>query len=724
MQMRNVFPKWFQATANKSHEAWYADVSFPAFIPHAIDVIHRDIETQWSDADRLSQFCSEVILDVVNLETSINPFKIASGWFMRFFISGEMMVCANMNGRFGLSYDWLCCSIREKHPLEHQEPPHTILIERPLNIFGLEKSVIPIISKLSLGVISTWLEQCFYYGRMHGGHRDLIGSVYEESEQFVKKHFITAKGEDLYTIVSAASQLAAWAMLNDKDPSEIVKMLQVLYQHNGISSKLKRVIGVTLGTSLGSLTKQGVGYWARNALRKIKPFLSPHDSLQLTVNAVVLDYDKSSHLAKHVHKLVISQALSALKACNNNRIFFNFQQIRLFNIISPYLVVLAKNGDSATILDLICSWYLISDNTRKRSPSVVLITNTELGELLACNENVKVIDNTGISYTNTVIDATNRFLTMHIAVHDDWNQEEISLEGNPAQDMQAGNTFNAVLTDYYAFNLATQFLQPLTEAPSTSLIPLSTLPHPIQPLMLRDCGFTFPITSSYEAPQNDRTIQKVLLLHMANYTGPAELEAASSFMQSKGIEVESHTWADLSIDQIMAFYHNELYDLVWISTHGEFVANDPHLSQFHISPENDVITLAEFMPRVFESSGRRLLFFNFCFGGAAQIVPAPPRYGFAPILASRNQAVISHLWPTNFVAAPAFGSLIAIGLAESTSYFSAFCFAVEKMIGGRETIISTLRAHSPFFDPIINLIDRNSVDVDNISSWGSPVFYE
>ncbi len=66
---------------------------------------------------------------------------------------------------------------------------------------------------------------------------------------------------------------------------------------------------------------------------------------------------------------------------------------------------------------------------------------------------------------------------------------------------------------------------------------------------------------------------------------------------------------------------------------------------------------------------------NFCFGGASQITTAPPRYGIAAILAARNQAVISHLWPVSLLAGPVFGSLMAIGMLSHDSYFEAFASA-------------------------------------------------
>jgi hypothetical protein len=314
-------------------------------------------------------------------------------------------------------------------------------------------------------------------------------------------------------------------------------------------------------------------------------------------------------------------------------------------------------------------------------------------------------------------------------VHDDIHQQDFLPEGHPVQNSESAEVFNAVLTNYYKFNEAKDFLSFFTTTPA-SIVPFSTMPHPIQPLMFKECGFSFPISSSYETPQHDRQIRKVLLLHMSNFTGEIELESVGEFFRSKNVTVELHTGAELTIDEILAYYHDESYDVVWISSHGEFLDNDPHLSQFHISGESEktgkcgTITLRDLMLRKFTGNGRRLLFLNFCFGGAAQIIQAPPRYGLAPILASKNQAVMSHLWPTSLIAGPAFGSLIAIGLMEYDSYFLAFDFAVKKIIEGRAEILRVLEVSGPYFERISSLIDRSSLDLDTISTWGSPIFYE
>lgn len=94
-----------------------------------------------------------------------------------------------------------------------------------------------------------------------------------------------------------------------------------------------------------------------------------------------------------------------------------------------------------------------------------------------------------------------------------------------------------------------------------------------------------------------------------------------------------------------------------------------------VARDRTAVTLEQLYGRSPEGQ-RRLLVLNVCDGGRFEESGMVPRIGLAPALASPWQATISHLWPVLNFPSAAFGALLAHGLAQGMSFFSAYCEAM------------------------------------------------
>jgi len=724
MRLLTYFPSWYNSSINQTAPEWQHIIrSADDLMTLSEKMLDAEMEIVWGNGlDGVSLVCAKIIEDVILLEESSDQLIMFYGRYLRLSVSNIAMKCSNMHGRFGLSFDWIICATAEGLTLRHFEPGKGVYIDSHLDIFAFLNYPIPTLYRMARLEVSKWLAEAYYYGRRHGGHRQLLNSLYKEATKFAEEGLVSANGEEFCRIALAAAQIAPWGDANNKDVTAMVNSLQIAFRRGGIPKTYKRAIGMALGTSAGTHTEKGVAYWAKKALKELNGVLIAQDILQLTVNAIVSDEVNSAYLVDRIEKLITSYVNKQIIACKHDTVIFNYQQIRLYDIISPYITTLAKKGKADDIISVLTQWFLVPNENKRKTNLICFAPNDVDGALYASNGMTMIVQNTEVSYSDTIA-ATNEFLGIYISIFDNPSQEDFTPSTLPAQDVEAGNVFLKQLLGLYKFKEACSFFAKNSNE-KLSLLPLSTLPHPVQPLMVRECGFSFPICSSYEAPQIDRPVKKALLFNTSTLSGQAEVEAAADFLSANGIEVTLHSSADFTNDEFLSCYLDPSYDLLWITSHGDFMANDPHLSNFHLTNSQDSITLAEIMSsKELESDGRRLLFLNFCFGGASQIISAPPRYGIAAILAASNQAVISHLWPVSLLSGPVFGSLVAIGLTSQDSFFGAFEYAVKMMQKDREEIVSLLDSTS-HFNEISRMIRNSSSNLSPISSWGSPVFFE
>src|SRR5262249_23253723 len=152
-----------------------------------------------------------------------------------------------------------------------------------------------------------------------------------------------------------------------------------------------------------------------------------------------------------------------------------------------------------------------------------------------------------------------------------------------------------------------------------------------------------------------------------------EARAVAAILGAAGVECVLMTSKELTPDEFLRFYADDSFDVIWVSAHGMFDPREPHRAHIEISSDKSrPIHLTDLIRTRVRGPGRRLLFLNICLGASVVVTEAPPKLGLAAMLASAEQAVVSHIVEVPSFVAPLFGVGTAIPLARGESFFSAF----------------------------------------------------
>jgi hypothetical protein len=116
---------------------------------------------------------------------------------------------------------------------------------------------------------------------------------------------------------------------------------------------------------------------------------------------------------------------------------------------------------------------------------------------------------------------------------------------------------------------------------------------------------------------------------------------------------------------------------------------------------------------------RRLLVLNVCDGGASPLAEGALAQGVATRVASRQQSVVSHLWPINPIAASAFGGVFAGELARANDAVGAFTCALAAMHGGQGPLADALTGLR--IEELAARVVHNDVGWESPFIWGAPV---
>ncbi len=256
------------------------------------------------------------------------------------------------------------------------------------------------------------------------------------------------------------------------------------------------------------------------------------------------------------------------------------------------------------------------------------------------------------------------------------------------------------------------------ETPS-SLLALPTLQAPLQPLMLRNLGWTLPLSMSLRKPKPDRPIRQALLYVGGSLFSPLEMEALEASLSSTNVRVTVRDAHEMTSARFLADYHSAEFDLIWVGTHGVYDALEPDRAYLHLS-ELERVTLKDLRPPV--TGLRRLLVLNACDGGATALMGGVGEIGLAATASAAAQAVISHHWPIKSpTVAPVFAAVLAGHLGVEQTYFEAYQATVSTFEGGQAALQTQLENIS---ERLVHVVQDHPQDFDALTGWASAAFFE
>jgi hypothetical protein len=256
--------------------------------------------------------------------------------------------------------------------------------------------------------------------------------------------------------------------------------------------------------------------------------------------------------------------------------------------------------------------------------------------------------------------------------------------------------------------------------PETALlVPWPMMRVPLQALLMRHVGRSWPICASLSEPRAERAPRRVVVMGSGSQTSDIEREAVCECFGAIGIDV-----TDAGAATLGAFadsYEDPEVDILWLCSHGTQHPARPHQSGLFLD-DGEFLALPQLARlSVPQRSDRRLLVLNVCDAGAAPMMEGSWALGVAAALARPTQSVLSHMWPVNPIVAAAFAALLASEIAlGGPGHFASFGRALTRLMTGQESIAETLRARRLF--DVAARVENNDVSWDSVLSWGAPVF--
>lgn len=570
--------------------------------------------------------------------------------------------------------------------------------------------------------ISQWLWQFYYYARRRAANAAIARELWDVSNFLIEANARTGLDNDGAIL---AAMCLGWAV--QEAPSDlarpIAERVERFVSDPNVGSRARALLGVSLATKAASYTARAVHEWAAYVLQELDDSLVDHERLQLLVGLLPQAYDactKDSTL-REIERLQAAIPASARSTIEARRALDSVSDILL-----TLLHVALRKDDVAFAIAALGCWYGVDDSN-------FLIGTTECIVAMTFSDDGFSLQGNGTNFFEP--EDRNAALVDVTAAMDAFAGTSNSVAGSSTDAINVPQRFGvpnpdlaaaleaALLDAYVPARSIDAWERALRPRVGQFFLPPS--PHPIQAIQRFRLGRTSPWIASLQSPLTDRPIRHVVLWSGASsMTEEMETTAVQALFEAARIEVTLHTPDNAGIEEFVAAYQDASVDVLWISSHGEYDHWYPSDVTIQIARDGTCARLNDLLDNAPVSGARRLLVLNVCDGGRFEQTGALPRIGLAPALASRDQAIISHLWPVRGLAAAAGGALLAAELARGNTFFGAF----ETMLGqlhSTSDVLSTLLLQIlGEQSELYQRVTASNEDFLNLSNYGSPVFFQ
>ena len=307
-------------------------------------------------------------------------------------------------------------------------------------------------------------------------------------------------------------------------------------------------------------------------------------------------------------------------------------------IVGTIIRTLVQAGQDADAVTVIAIWLGINREDIRISRLVTLLMSQSVGAVLAAEGRVRYIAKPRT--ITPLLQVLNKSTRESVRNLNDitWIPELHDPRFSRIPDPLQAATLIAALQEYLPVHEANDLL---TSNEASALLAVPAFPIPLQGWLLHSLGSTMPLTVSLRRPKPDRSVNRVLLWAEGPRYSEIERIELDAIFKRAGIAVDmpgSHTAAEFE-----ERYTSNLYDLIWIASHGTYEPSEPYLSRLQVGLNEWVDTRILRKPP--QSEARRLLVLNACEGGATFVGGGLLDSGLAASATSESQAVIAHLWP-------------------------------------------------------------------------------
>jgi hypothetical protein len=726
--MKEAFPAWHSVTTVPSAGAWSVEVDWDdeSFLARLLELVEDEMEVRFGQApEEMTAFGAAVLEDLAgNGPAIVTPDVEVRRNFLRFFVSSKLVGYCQMYGRSSLVFDWLVCAISDR-PWASVEPGQPLEVDYfPARLRQFVMDTTPVMCGTAPLAIISFVRSLYYYAWKSGGLRELAELVLEDAQRLARGAMERGDSHLVRLGVDAASALATWCLQGERlHATEVVQGLVDLYSRPGTPEEARKLVAVTLATSVGERTGQPRVEWARRAITGHTSLLVQHEPVQMLIASCATPAEMAEKYDE-VIAAIERYTADCDDHCNGDPAEIAFRRIQLFDLFIPFVVGLVRGGHCSEAMTATAAWFSVPPGRRRRSPVLALLAGIAEGVMYAVDGRPVTYPHDSAAANRQLIEAVNHAFDMNIVVRDDHTFPARPKTGRRGDRGQFSDELAEATAAFYEIG---QAADEVAKTQSLALFQPHTVHAPLVPLVRSRLGVAWPTVTSFEEPAADRPIRKALVWSYGTILGGHEARAVASVLEAGGVECVLLDEKPLTPADFLNFYNDPSFDLVWVTAHGMFDPREPHRAHIELSGDKaSPMHLTELLRHRVRGPGRRLLFLNICLGASVMVTEAPPKLGLAAMLASAEQAVVSHIVEVSSFVAPLFGVAAAISIARKESFFESFTQALDAVRQERHEAVQLVTQAAPQCEEFLTWLRTGTygVDTDDIRTWGTGAFCE
>jgi hypothetical protein len=727
---RQTLINWHGVTNRPDSAFWDSPVDWEdeSFVSQVIERLNDEIQRRWAlPADQLTSFGGLVIQDILPLERQPHsPSAFTGIGFIRLLMAGSAIRHAVQQGRSSIAYNWNLCAISERSYVD-ANPGEPIDVQFWLDRPDLYlQSRFDCVSDYAPLAVIQWLGDLYYIAWKFSMHHGLAGYLRVDARRILSTGIQSYDSDAIRHSIEAAAQLAAWLNQSGEtsEAKAIADVMEWAFNNSAIQVSARKPAGMALATRIGFYSSLPPSTWARKVLDDCRDLMAPSEIVHMIAASCATPEESVERFCELLGSFEECARRTA-EDCGGRQSEIEYRQAQLYESIAPTVRQMLTLGRCKNAMELIGAWFGVPTERRRSSPVLGLVPNHDEGLMFAVEGSSQLIRRDTDRALRRMVDAINHAFDQSVALRTDLDPPRAST-GERGRRTGPVDEYAEATADFFGFEWLPEYLRSAPTVPVAFFEPYSEL-TPIQALAEARLGTCWPRVTSFQEPLADRPICKALIWSCGTYYGQFEATWVTELFTVRGIECVSLISEDLTPERFQELYSDVSFDVLYLTGHGHYDPREPGRACIDLSWDKEhKITVADMLDYPVAGDGRRLLFLNICLGGTVQMTSAPTRLGMGALLANANQAVIAHMAEVSNIVGPLYGALVAVGLVRTNAFFQAYRFAVAQLFGEHVAALQVLRDEAIAENELLERLGSRSpeVDLDDIRTWGTPVFYE
>ena len=607
--------------------------------------------------------------------------------------------------------DWFIASMNDDLCFGESWPEGPFEVGRLADILLSES---PFMKLNGAAIICQWAAQAYLYLRRMRTFTEAGKAAIDPCIEAVKRCISANMVEG----VDALLRMTEWAASANHDSAEsLVELLELLYEV-GTEQTALRAAG-TLSTNVGRFSKRTPREWAEIIHQKHWAQADPGIKLA----ALASLYNERDLFIQHQAEILSCVDAFTEPALHTDKFTREQYLESAFQAIYPFVNLLLRSGLTSELLSLIFVFYRIGADALR--DAIIVAPSFASFCVWASSAGAQQVDHGIQDAHRHVTIAANRALRIVITLENgetgfERDPFDARLHGVP--DEGYADTLESETGSFLALEALKVGMLP---KPPTPIVPLISLPTPLQAVMLRTIGAAWPIAVSLQEPLPERKLARVGIWHHPLMHGDLEVDILAAEFARNGIycTVETSGGAD-ERERFKRLYTNAGMDVIWIIGHGEKPAYEPDNAFLKIFEHSGISTKELCNLPVPETGASRLLVLNVCSAASTVAYGGIPRVSLAALLTDKHQKVVAHLWPAQALAAATFGVLLGHSMSTGMPPFDAYKAVLGAMNREKEAIAANIAQLAGNSAELASRVSRTMFNFRSILNSGSATFLQ